>query len=60
MIALVAIALIGALGAGVLLTMVCKRRRPRELQGDWWARFERDFRAYVARSRPPSRRKPPA
>jgi hypothetical protein len=65
-IALAAIALIGALAAGVLLTLVFKHRTPRELRGDWWARFERDFGAYVARRRPPSpdagprRRKPPA
>lgn len=23
------------------------RRSPRELRGDWWGRFERDFRAYT-------------
>jgi hypothetical protein len=31
------------------------RRRPRELRGDWWARFEREFRTYakgVSRAEP--------
>ena len=28
------------------------RRRPRELRGNWWARFERDFRAYASAAQP--------
>lgn len=28
------------------------RRRPRELRGDWWARLERDFRAYASAAQP--------
>lgn len=34
------------------------RRRPRELRGDWWSDFERQFRDYERRNahrRPPTR-----
>lgn len=35
------------LAYGVLRGMIwC--RTPSELRGDWWARFERQFRAYVS------------
>jgi hypothetical protein len=30
------------------------RRKPAELRGDWWTRFERDFRAYAATATPPA------
>lgn len=33
----------------VLLSTWRRVRTPRELRGDWWARFERDFRAYTGR-----------
>jgi hypothetical protein len=28
------------------------RRRPRELRGDWWGRFERQFRVYARTAQP--------
>jgi hypothetical protein len=31
------------------------RRTPAELRGDWWPDFEREFRDYVNRTRPPRR-----
>lgn len=43
-IAVLAFATYLALGA------VRKRRKPRELRGDWWTPFEREFRAYAQRA----------
>lgn len=37
-----------------------RRRTPSELRGDWWTRFENEFRAYAARmeqSRRPRRQR---
>jgi hypothetical protein len=31
----------------VLASKALCARRPRELRGDWWSEFERDFRAYA-------------
>lgn len=39
------------LGAYVTLADRCRRRTPPELRGDWWAQFEREFRAYAERAR---------
>lgn len=38
------------LGAYVTLADRCRRRTPPELRGDWWAQFEREFRAYAERA----------
>jgi hypothetical protein len=35
------------LAAYLLLAAWHERRTPPELQGDWWQRFEREFRAYA-------------
>jgi hypothetical protein len=46
--------------AGCLLAMRHLRTRG-ELRGDWWSRFERDFRSYAAGlsdPQPPHRRHP--
>jgi hypothetical protein len=32
------------------LRLLRRRRMAAELRGDWWPRFERDFRAYASRS----------
>jgi hypothetical protein len=37
------------LGTYVTVSARRRRRTPPELQGDWWARFESEFRAYAAR-----------
>jgi hypothetical protein len=50
----VALAIIAlAIGMWVIVTEFRNRRTPPELRGDWWERFEREFRAYAARSAPP-------
>lgn len=36
-----------ALSAHILLSIARRRRTPPELQGDWWPRFESEFRAYA-------------
>ena len=45
----------------VLLSTWRRVRTPRELRGDWWARFESDFRAHAGRgstSADPADRRP--
>lgn len=37
-----------AAGAYFLARRIRRRRNPRELRGDWWAAFERDFQAYTS------------
>ena len=51
MIVLVWLALAVALVAVVIFAARFKRRRdtPEELRGDWWPRFENEFRAYARR-----------
>jgi hypothetical protein len=43
-----------SLVVGVLLYLVLsewhRRRAPRELRGDWWQQFEREFHAYAAKT----------
>ncbi len=46
------------LGAYVLLSDHYRRRTPPELRGDWWQRFEREFRAYVDETARPARKPP--
>jgi hypothetical protein len=53
MLALVIVA--SAIGMWVIVSEVRRRRTPLELRGDWWERFERDFRAYAARKAAPPR-----
>jgi len=40
-----------AVGFGVygIVQAIREHRTPRELRGDWWSRFEREFRDYTAR-----------
>ena len=49
------------IGASFIARTVRLRLTPRELRGDWWSRFESEFRDYVDRSRgatpPPSGRR---
>ncbi len=63
----VVVLLVVGLGVG-LMRLAWSRSRPPELRGDWWKRFERDFRAYAqrraaladgyrSRSNPPDRRR---
>jgi hypothetical protein len=42
--------LIVIIGVRFGLPAVRRRRIAAELRGDWWPRFERDFRAYASRS----------
>jgi len=35
--------------------VVRELRNPSDLRGDWWVRFEREFRAYSDGQNPPSR-----
>jgi len=48
-----------AIAAAALLWLgvevVREFRTPAELRGDWWRKFEREFRAYAQRHNPPSR-----
>ena len=37
-------------GLNALTAHARRRRMRRELAGDWWPRFERDFRSYASRS----------
>ncbi|HTX07299.1 MAG TPA: hypothetical protein VME22_01745 [Solirubrobacteraceae bacterium] len=47
-----------AVGIGGLLYAIRERRTPRELRGDWWTDFEREFHAYAERTaRPPRDRR---
>lgn len=53
--ALIAVALLVAFVPAVLFG-VRRRQTPVELRGDWWSRFEAEFRAYAARTSAPPRR----
>jgi hypothetical protein len=57
MIVLVWLALAAALIGVVVYAIRCKRLRdtPEELRGDWWPRFEAEFRAYVRDREMPGR-----
>jgi len=48
--ALVLVILALASGAGAILFALHRRRTPRELRGDWWTPFEREFRAYASQA----------
>ncbi|MGN6870159.1 MAG: hypothetical protein ACTHMY_17355 [Solirubrobacteraceae bacterium] len=47
-VALVILAL--ACGAGAIFVATHRRRTPRELRGDWWTPFEREFRDYASQA----------
>jgi hypothetical protein len=53
--------LVLAMASGICAIGVIARRRrtPRELRGDWWTSFEREFRAYAEHvaARDPDRRR---
>jgi hypothetical protein len=38
--------------AAFLLAVVIPNRTPPELRGDWWGRFETEFRAYAREAAP--------
>jgi hypothetical protein len=44
------------IGGGALIYLVVaiaqRVRAPADLRGDWWTKFERDFREYASRPRP--------
>ncbi len=42
--------LLVALGVFALETAIRRRRKPAELRGDWWGRFEREMHADMARA----------
>jgi hypothetical protein len=44
-----------AAGACAILILVRRLRTPRELRGDWWSEFEREFRAYASQAGDPNR-----
>lgn len=46
-----------AVGAAFIARTVRARITPRELRGDWWTRFESEFRAYARRSASPDYRR---
>ncbi|HET6866687.1 MAG TPA: hypothetical protein VFH80_12290 [Solirubrobacteraceae bacterium] len=54
--ALVLVVLALASGAGAILVALHRRRTPRELRGDWWTPFEREFRDYARPAAPRRRR----
>ncbi len=55
-VALVVVALAGSAWATWAGVPTRRRRRssPPELEGDWWSRFETEFRAYAQRATKPS------
>lgn len=42
------------LGYRLAVRILSRRLTPRELRGDWWAAFERDFHAYVGAAQSPT------
>lgn len=53
------------LGALVIIVVLCaatclvfalayRQDKPKDLRGDWWVRFEREFRAYATRQGAPT------
>ncbi len=47
--ALITIGLAVALTAFAMIT-AHRRESPKQLRGDWWSEFEREFRAYAERT----------
>lgn len=48
-VALVLVVIAVGLGIYGIVQAIREHRTPPELRGDWWGRFEREFRAYAAR-----------
>ena len=48
--AIVLVVLGVACGTAAIFAAVRRLRTPAELRGDWWAEFERKFRAYARRA----------
>ena len=48
--AIVGVVLAATCGTYVIFAAIRRLRTPRELRGDWWDRFEREFRAYARRA----------
>ncbi|MGH2882797.1 MAG: hypothetical protein ACRDPA_08910 [Solirubrobacteraceae bacterium] len=48
--ALIIVCLAVAAGACAIVFAVRRHRTPPELRGDWWSRFEGEFRAYARQS----------
>ncbi len=48
-VALVLVVIALGFGAYGIVQAIREHRTPPELRGDWWSRFEREFRAYAAR-----------
>jgi hypothetical protein len=58
LLALIVVALVLTAWAGMRIER--RRRTPAELRGDWWTKFEEEFRAYTSRlesSRKPRQRR---
>jgi hypothetical protein len=49
-VALLIVILGAAAGVIAILLALHRRRTPRELRGDWWTPFEREFRAYASQA----------
>ena len=47
---LLGVVLAAACGTYVIFAAVRRLRTPRELRGNWWDQFEREFRAYARRA----------
>jgi hypothetical protein len=54
-VALVLVLLASVAGLYGIFRAIREHRTPRELRGDWWSEFERDFRAYASRAPRPTR-----
>ena len=55
-IALTVVVLAAACGTYLISLAVRRIRTPRDLRGDWWSKFEHDFRSYAIRSAAARRR----
>jgi len=44
-------------GTCTILAVLRRIRTPRELRGDWWSKFEREFRAYASQAADPTRQR---
>jgi hypothetical protein len=54
-IALILMCIAVGFGAYGIVQAIREHRTPRELRGDWWSGFEREFRAYASRTARPTR-----
>ena len=56
LLAIVLVVLAVACGTAAIFAAVRRLRTPAELRGNWWAEFEREFRAYARTSKNADRR----